>query len=56
MLPIDLFHRSAARNPERVAIEAEDGCLSYAELAHKVDALAAAIQATDPTPGGRVAI
>ncbi len=56
MLPIDLFYRSAAHNPERVAIETNDVCVSYAELVRWVDAVAAGIQASDPTPGGRVAI
>ncbi|MBT6095637.1 MAG: AMP-binding protein [Rhodospirillaceae bacterium] len=70
MMPIDHFFRAASLWPERTAIEAEikpalkpqggDGGaifrLNYAELAHRVNALAAAFQAIDPEPQSRVGI
>jgi acyl-CoA synthetase (AMP-forming)/AMP-acid ligase II len=56
MLPIDLLYRSAVRNPDKVAVETDYERLTYGELVRRVDAVAAGIQATDPTPGGRVAI
>lgn len=63
MMPIDHFYRAASLWPERIAVEADTGApgdakieITYAELAHQVDALAAAFQAIDPKPQSRVGI
>src|SRR5436305_15232582 len=56
MYPIDLFHRQAARTPERVALEFRDERLTYADLAARVGALAAGPQALDPEPQSRVGL
>ena len=56
MYPIDFFWRAARRWPERIAIDAPDERIPYAELARRVRALAAALQAADPQEQSRVAI
>lgn len=56
MYPIDFFWRAAQRWPERIAIDAPDERMAYAELARRVRALAAALQAADPQEQSRVAI
>jgi acyl-CoA synthetase (AMP-forming)/AMP-acid ligase II len=56
MYPIDFFWRAATRWPARTAIDAPEGSLSYAELAERVRALAAALNAIDPQPQSRVGI
>ncbi|WP_322046543.1 class I adenylate-forming enzyme family protein [Paraburkholderia sp. J67] len=56
MYPIDFFFRAARHFGERVAIEAPEGTLSYAELAARVNAAAAGLQQLDPQPGSRVGI
>ena len=60
MMPVDNFFRSAARWPDRVAVEILDETghcqISYHDLAVQVNALAAALQAIDPAPQSRVGI
>ena len=60
MMPIDNFFRSAARWPDRIAVEISNGAnqrsISYAELAASVNALAAGLQTIDPAPQSRVGI
>ena len=56
MYPIDFFWRAARRWPERIAIDAPDQCIPYAELARRVRAVAAALLAADPHEQSRVAI
>lgn len=56
MYPIDFFWRAARRWPERTAIDAPDERISYAELARRVRAVSAALQAADPHEQSRVAI
>ncbi len=56
MFPIDFFWRAAARWPDRTAIDAPEGRVSYARLAADVAALAAALRALDAQAGSRVAI
>jgi acyl-CoA synthetase (AMP-forming)/AMP-acid ligase II len=56
MQPIDAFHRAARRWPDAVAVEDARGALRFSELAARVDALAAALQARDPAPGSRVGV
>ena len=60
MMPVDNFFRSAARWPDRVAVEILDEAghcqISYHDLAVQVNALAAALQAIDPAPQSRVGI
>lgn len=56
MLPIDYLYRGALRHPQAPAVITPHETLSYAALAARVDALAAAFQAIDPTPGSRVGI
>lgn len=56
MYPIDFFWRAARRWPKRIAIDAPDERIAYAELARRVRALAAALQAADPQEQSRVAI
>ncbi|MBV5294994.1 MAG: AMP-binding protein [Curvibacter lanceolatus] len=56
MYPIDFFWRAARRWPERIAIDTPDERIAYAELARRVRALAAALQAADPQEQSRVAI
>jgi fatty-acyl-CoA synthase len=60
MMPIDNFFRSAARWPDRVAVEILDDNglkrISYDVLAASVNALAAALQQIDPAPQSRVGI
>jgi len=54
--PIDFFFRAAQRYPGNTALDGPDGSISYADLADRVRALAAAMQAFDPAPQTRVAI
>lgn len=56
MYPIDFFWRAAQRWPQRIAIDAPAGSVTYAVLAKQVAAFAAALQTLDPTPQSRVAI
>jgi fatty-acyl-CoA synthase len=56
MYPIDLFHRQAARTPEHVALEFGEARMTYGDLAARVGALAAGLQALDPEPQSRVGI
>jgi len=56
MYPIDFFWRAARRWPERIAIDAPDERIPYAELARRVRALAAALLAADPQEQSRVAL
>jgi len=56
MYPIDFFWRAAERWPDRIAIDAPEGATSYALLARRVAALAAALVELDPQPQGRVGI
>ena len=56
MYPIAFFQRRARISPDAVAVRHPDGTLTYRALREQVDALAAAIQSQNPTPGGRVGI
>ena len=56
MYPIDFFWRAAQRFPDRDAIDASTGIVSYRRLANQVRALAAALLALDARQGTRVAI
>ncbi len=56
MLPIDHFLRAAQRFPDRIAVRDGDMELTYAALARKANALAAALQDIDPAPQTRVGI
>lgn len=56
MRPIDFFHRQVTRTPGAIAVEADGGGLSYHDLAARVAALAAGLQALDPAPGSRVGV
>ena len=52
----ELLARQAARTPDAPALEAEDGCLSYAQLADRVDRLAARLAAGGAAPERIVAV
>ena len=54
--PIAHLRRGLARNPDAIAIAGPGEAVTYATLVEWVDALAAAMQALDPTPGSRVGI
>ncbi|MCA0242855.1 MAG: AMP-binding protein [Proteobacteria bacterium] len=56
MVPINYLWRAARRFPERAAVIAPEGTLSFAALAELVQRRAAALTQRDPQPGGRVAI
>ncbi|MFC4274064.1 class I adenylate-forming enzyme family protein [Achromobacter aloeverae] len=56
MYPIDFFFRAAQRYPGNTALDGPAGVVTYADLAARVRALAAAMQGLDPAPGTRVAI
>ena len=60
MMPIDNFFRLAARWPDRIAVEINDGAdqrkITYGNLAKSVNALANALQTIDPSPQSRVGI
>ena len=60
MMPIDNLFRSAARWPDRIAVEINDGAdqrkITYGNLAKSVNALANALQTIDPSPQSRVGI
>ena len=56
MVPIEHLYRSARRTPEALAVIEGGRSLTYRDLVRKVDALAAALQALDPTPLSRVGI
>ncbi len=56
MYPIDFFFRAAQRYPCNTALDGPAGLVTYADLAVRVRALAAAMQALDPVPRTRVAI
>jgi len=51
-----LFAASAERHAERLAVVDRRGRWTYAELARRVDEVAAAIAAQDVSPGGRVGL
>jgi len=54
--PIDFFFRAAEQYPERIALDGPEGAVTYAELAARTRALAAALQDLDPEPQTRVAL
>ncbi|MDA7947911.1 MAG: AMP-binding protein [Hyphomicrobiaceae bacterium] len=56
MLPIEHFLRAAVRFPERIAVKDGTRETTYAELARRANALAAALQEIDPSPQSRVGI
>ena len=56
MYPIDFFFRAAEQYPDRVALDAPEGQVTYARLAADVRALAAALQDLAPAPQTRVAL
>ena len=56
MFPIDFFYRAAQRYPDRIALDAQTYTVTYSALASQVRALAAGLQAIDPTPQSRVGI
>lgn len=56
MYPIDFFLRAAARYHDRIALDTPTGSWTYERLRAESMALAAALQALDPTPQSRVAI
>lgn len=57
MYPIDFFYRAVQRHPDRVALLGPGNAqLTFKELDQRVRALAAAMQAQDPTEQSRVAI
>ena len=56
MLPIEHFHRTAVRFPDRVAVKDGATEITYADLARRTNALAAALQEIDPSPQTRVGI
>ena len=56
MLPIDFLRRGVARDPRATALEADGTSVSYVQFATEIDALAAAFQQLDPSPGSRVGI
>lgn len=56
MYPIDFFLRAAARYPDRVALDTPQATWTYKQLRTEALALAAAMQALDPTVQSRVAI
>lgn len=56
MYPIDFFFRAAEQYPERIALDGPEGAVTYAELAARTRALAAALQDLDPEPQTRVAL
>lgn len=56
MYPIDFFLRAAARFRDRIALDTPHGTWTYERLRSESQALAAALQALDPTPQSRVAI
>ena len=56
MRPIEHLYRGARLDPEAVAMVFGEERLSHGALVRRVDALAAALQALDPTPQSRVGI
>lgn len=56
MTPIEFLYRGARRDPQAVAIGFHAETLTYAELVRRVDAVAAAFRAIDPTPQSRVGV
>lgn len=56
MYPIDFFWRAAARYPERIAVHLPGAELTYAQLAGRVQSVAAAFTTLDAEPQSRVAI
>ncbi len=56
MHPIDFFFRASRNFSENLAIDAPDEQLTYAQLARRVKAVAAALQHLDPQAGTRVGI
>jgi len=56
MFPIDFFWRAAERWPGNIAIDTPTGSIRYDALAAQVSALAAALNALDPSPQSRVGI
>jgi acyl-CoA synthetase (AMP-forming)/AMP-acid ligase II len=56
MTPIEFLYRGARCDPDAVAVEFHGETLTHAELIRRVDALAAAFHALDPTPQSRVGV
>ncbi|MEM8743769.1 MAG: AMP-binding protein [Pseudomonadota bacterium] len=56
MLPIEHFLRAAVRFPDRIAVKDGATEITYAELAARTNALAAALQDIDASPQTRVGI
>jgi acyl-CoA synthetase (AMP-forming)/AMP-acid ligase II len=56
MKPIDYLYSGALRRPDAIAVETPGERLSYAQLAERVDAIAAGLQGIDPKPQSRVGI
>ncbi len=56
MLPIDHFIRASEKFPAKTAVFGKNFSISYNDLLAKVNALAFAIQDTDPNPSGCVGI
>lgn len=54
--PIDHLYRRREQSPNAIAVAGPGDPLTYAELVVAVDALAAALQALDPSPASRVGI
>jgi non-ribosomal peptide synthetase component F len=53
---LDIFHATAVRCPDRVAIDAGDARLTYRDLAERARLLAARLSATGVRPGDLVAV
>ena len=56
MHPIDFFYRASRLYGGHTALESPDGSLTYAQLAQRVKAVAAGLQALDPRAHSRVGI
>ena len=56
MYPIDFFWRAVQRWPDRAAIDAPDGRVTYDQLAKRVRSVAAGLMAIDPEQQSRVGI
>ena len=56
MFPIDHFFRAAQRFPDKIAVRDGETDITYADLARRTNALAAALQSIDPEPQTRVGI
>ena len=56
MLPIEFFRRAVLQHQDRIALEDSRQSICFAELAHRVDAIAAALQDRINTAGTRVGL